>query len=402
MAFDSLLILGNLAAGETLLIDEDGNIRVLGENESINSGDLVLSSSESEAPSLNVGLAGENDEIQDITSEIDDILAALESGQDPTELGDEFATAAGGQAGSSPSSISAIDRTGELRSPGTNFETEGIFNDLGLSTTQSLALIEQFQAFQQSPVLTDINNDPIADDLAFITNEDTSVGGQVFATDPNPNDILSFSVTTQPDNGEVVLNPVSGVWEYTPDTNYDGLDLFAITVDDSNGGTDVVSVNVEVIPIPEVTLSGVTEVTEGANADYVIEFDKPSTQVTNINLSISTSTAELDDLSTLTVTTPDGESLIVGVDGTIEVPVGVTSLNVSVGTVDDDVFEGNEDFQLNLTSGFGTVGGGEQASTIQDNDTPVLSVGSDSVVEGDTAVFDVALSNEVDGEVTYT
>ena len=227
------------------------------------------------------------------------------------------------------------------------------------------------------------------------------MSGQVFATDPNPDDILAFSITSQPSNGSVELNSVSGAWTYVPNNNFDGNDTFIIIVDDGNGGTDSVSVDIEVVPIPEVSLIGPSSLNEGENANYVIEFDKPSTQVTNITLSISTSTAELEDLTAVTVTTADGTIISVGPDGTIEVPIGVTSLDVSVGTLNDTVFEGNETFQVSVTSGFGTLGEGEQNTVILDNDTPTLSVSTETVVEGEAALFDVALSNEVDGDVRY-
>lgn len=94
-------------------------------------------------------------------------------------------------------------------------------------------------------------------------------------------------------------------------------------------------------------------------------------------------------------------------------PCNATNIQVSVEILDDDIFEGSENFKLDVSSN-ATVGDDSfnlnesGTGTITDEqvdasnaDTPTLSVSSESVVEGNTAVFDVALSNDVDGDVTY-
>ncbi|WP_341665113.1 Ig-like domain-containing protein, partial [Vibrio sp.] len=396
-----------LASNQSVIIGRDGNVRVANTFEEALPLEVVISNSQfdsqfdSQSDNLTIGFVDESSNIQDISGDIDDIIEALEAGEDPTELGEEFATTSGGQVGSSPSSVTSVVRTAEQTSPKTAFETEGDENEFGLTRTQSLSLVEQFRAFQQDPVLTDENGAPLASNLFAVTDEDKPVSGKIFATDPNPQDLLSFAVSSGPSNGRVSVDPVTGGWEYIPNENFDGPDSFQITVSDGNGGTDTATVNIDVTPIPELSLSGPTDVIEGEDAVYIVSLDKPSTQDTQVNISLSTNSAELNDLATIVVTTPQGLTLSLGADGVVSIPAGVTSLTISVGTADDAVFEGSEGFQLELNSGFGTVGRETQATLIEDNDIPNLTVRAETVVEGQAALFDVALSNEVDGDVRY-
>ncbi|MBN3493139.1 Ig-like domain-containing protein [Vibrio neptunius] len=422
MGFGAYVAIGNLTAGRAIAIDQDGKVRVLDSNEVVAPGELVMSVGESNqnVADVNIGIIDDSSELQDLTNEIDDIIAALEQGQDPTQLGDEFATAAGGQIASSLTTIDSIVRTGDETIARTEFVTQGLEN-LGISRTQSLTLLEQYQSFQQAPTFTDqnTNSSPFSNDISVTTNEDTSVGGQVTATDPNPDDSLTFLISSPPANGSVSINPISGVWEYIPEENYDGSDSFEVTVDDGNGGTDTVIVNVDVIPIPAISVLGDAQVNEGSQAGYIIEFDKSSNQATTLKLTLSLGSAEGTDLAGMGVEVLNSSdksipsqriALIVGADGTVEVPAGVTSLSVTVNTNQDTTFEGSEDYQLNVLPLFGLVGDGAGSSSVStaildntsnESDVPQLTVSNAAVLEGNTAVFDIALSNNVDGDVTY-
>ncbi len=80
----------------------------------------------------------------------------------------------------------------------------------------------------------------------------------------------------------------------------------------------------------------------------------------------------------------------------VTIPAGQISATVGVPTIDENVFEGNETFLVNLTgvTGPATIADGQGLGTIVDNQTlPALSVGNVVVAEGGTAVFTVSLSN---------
>ncbi|WP_333005084.1 Ig-like domain-containing protein [Vibrio coralliilyticus] len=420
MSVSANVIMGNLASGQALVIDQLGNIRVLSKGELAKPGEVIMSMEElnPDLAKMKIAVVDQDSLLQDVTGEIDDIIAALEEGQDPTQLGEDFATAAGGQTGSSLTTIGTIVRTGDETIANTDFNTQG-FESLGISRTQSLTLLDQYQSIQQAPTFTTSNSSPLADDVSVTTNEDTSISGQVSATDPNPDDSLTFSISSSPENGIVTINPVTGLWQYTPNENYDGSDSFEVTVDDGNGGTDTVVVNVDVTPIPAISVSGDAQVDEGSDATYTVNFDKASNQTTTLKLTLSLGSAEGEDLSGMSVevlssSSDSGSSqrivLVVGADGTVEVPAGVTSLRVTVNTTQDTTFEGSEEYQLNVEPVFGLVGdgaGNRSASTAildntdNDSDLPQLTVSNESSFEDNTAVFDIALSNDVDGDVTY-
>ena len=112
----------------------------------------------------------------------------------------------------------------------------------------------------------------------------------------------------------------------------------------------------------------------------------------------------------------DGTSFLTAAangDGSYTIPGNASDIQVSVQTSDDTIFEGAETFNLDARA-TATVGGesfdvtDSGAGTITDDrdgmnnaDTPTLSVSTETVVEGEAALFDVALSNEVDGDVRY-
>ncbi|MGY5615338.1 Ig-like domain-containing protein, partial [Vibrio brasiliensis] len=399
MGFGTYVAVGNLAANQIIVIDANGNVRVLVEGELPKPGEVIVQGNPefAEDQQLQVNLVGDNGENQDISAEIADIFAALEEGQDPTELGEDFATAAGGQSGSSLTASTSVARDGAETIASTNFDTSG-FESLGLSQTQSLALLEQFRLF--NPIFVDLNNDPLGDSLAVVTDEDTPISGTLTATDQNAQDILTFSQSSAPANGTAVVNP-DGTWTYTPNENFDGNDSFTVIVSDGNGGTDTLVVNVTVTPIPEVSIVGNDTVSEGDAASYTVSFDKPSTQNTTVKLSLTLGSAEADDLESVVVTLSNGEVLEVTEDGTVVVPAGETELNVAVKTSQDEVHEGDENYVISIEAGSGTIGSGEVTTVIQDSgenggddDRPVITeITGGAVEEGELASFDVTLSN---------
>ncbi|PTO60963.1 Ig-like domain-containing protein, partial [Vibrio splendidus] len=195
MDMTTLNLGGALALGQRIVISVDGTIKVLEEGQPLQAGDVVLESQNgSNEPQVSAKRFSpeEGGEVE-LDQDIANIFAALEEGQDPTELGEEFATAAG-QNGSSLASSGTIERDGEETIPGTEFVTTG-FESLGMSRTQSLSLLDAFRSIEQSgsqgtdsetigdttapaaPNLTlDTDSGSAADD--FLTNDGSfTVGG---------------------------------------------------------------------------------------------------------------------------------------------------------------------------------------------------------------------------------
>ncbi|WP_157367480.1 Ig-like domain-containing protein, partial [Vibrio coralliirubri] len=246
MDITALNLTGALALGQRIVISVDGTVRVLEDGEPLQAGDVTLESQNTpNEPQVSVKRFSPEDGEVELDQDIANIFAALEEGQDPTELGDEFATAAG-QNGSSLATSGTVERDGEETTPGTEFITTG-FEALGMSRTQSLSLLEQFRFAQQEPIFVDLSFSALEDAVSASVPEDTLLNGQLTATDAN-NDRLTFSVESGPSNGSLTLNE-DGSWQYTPDANYNGPDSFEVIVTDETGLTDTLTVTIDVTPV---------------------------------------------------------------------------------------------------------------------------------------------------------
>ena len=94
--------------GQLVVVGLDGKLRTLIENEQSLQGEVIVARNDAEPIGLNVHLVKENG-VQDVSDDVAQILGALEAGQDPTQLGDEFASAVGQSYGSSLQASEAVD-----------------------------------------------------------------------------------------------------------------------------------------------------------------------------------------------------------------------------------------------------------------------------------------------------
>ena len=93
-----------------------------------------------------------------------------------------------------------------------------------------------------------VNDNPVASDDTFSTDEDVALTGSVLGNDSDlDGDTLVVNTTpvSDPTNGTVVLN-ADGSFVYTPDTNFFGSDSFVYEVSDGNGGTAQATVDITV------------------------------------------------------------------------------------------------------------------------------------------------------------
>ncbi|MEZ9693632.1 Ig-like domain-containing protein, partial [Vibrio lentus] len=315
MDMTTLNLGGALALGQRIVISVDGTIKVLEEGQPLQAGDVVLESQNgSNEPQLSAKRFSpeEGGEVE-LDQDIANIFAALEEGQDPTELGEEFATAAG-QNGSSLSASGTIERDGEETIPGTDFVTTG-FEALGMSRTQSLSLLDAFRSLTESatplnsnPSFVDSNNAETGDVVTFTTDEDTPVNGVLNALDED-SDTLTFSLSQSPNNGSVVLNN-DGSWTYTPDNNFNGNDSFSVVVSDGQGGTDTITVNVGVTPVNDTPV--ITDENGNPLGDSV---EVTTDEDTPVSGSLSASDDDNDSLSFSEGSDPSNGSVTVDENG---------------------------------------------------------------------------------------
>ncbi|WP_133146453.1 MULTISPECIES: Ig-like domain-containing protein, partial [unclassified Vibrio] len=391
MDMTTLNLGGALALGQRIVISVDGTIKVLEEGQPLQAGDVVLESQNgSNEPQVSAKrFSSEEGEIE-LDQDIANIFAALEEGQDPTELGEEFATAAG-QNGSSLASSGTIERDGEETIPGTEFVTTG-FESLGLSRTQSLSLLDAYRSLIEpaaaqpntNPLFVDSNSDAIGDTVSFTTDEDTPVSGTLSASDED-GDSLSFSKSTEPSNGTVVIDE-NGDWTYTPNENYNGNDSFTVEVSDGQGGTDTITVNIGVTPINDLPV--------GEDVSVTTDEDTP------VSGTLNATDADGDSLTFTKGTEPSNGSVVVDENG-------------NWTYTPDENYNGSDSFTVVVDDGQGgtdTITVDVDINTVNDapeiDDATVNNV-SESIANG-TEVYDVQEAStgndtDLDGEdLQYT
>ncbi len=458
MGIHALLSLTNLAANQLLVIDKNGNIAIINAGEAVPEGAIILDPNSNnlmpeQEPLPVAQLVDAEGNAQPITDDIEQILAALEEGADPTAL-DDIAPAAGGLQGSSITGSASIERDGAETIASTQFDTSG-FEAIGLSRTQSLSLLNLLQAptapitpippvDPEEPVSPIVISSITGDNAAEGSNNTFSVSlsGTTIAETTIVLTLAGDTATKGVDfNGTsvvVVINGVSqtvpvnedGTFQVTVPTNtnsfsvqvstiddniYEGNETFTlsgagtnsivtgtatITDDGSNGGTD-----------DRPVVSGISSptVSEGDSATFDVSLSNASTTATTVTLTLAgdSAMAGTDFTSTeVTITYQDGTTQTVAVngDGSFEVaiPAGDTTFSISVQTTDDDVFEGDETFtlsgqtaiQTSEVTGTATIqDGGNGGGENPDDDRPSVSITEAvSVNEGSAAEFTVSLS----------
>ncbi|MEZ8625447.1 tandem-95 repeat protein [Vibrio splendidus] len=256
------------------------------------------------------------------------------------------------------------------------------------------------------------------DQISVSTKEDNSVSGKVTATDIDDTD-LTYTVS-QPTNGSVEIDPETGEWKYTPNNEFDGDDSFVVAVSDGNGGTDTVVVNVDVLPVAELTVTAGQPVTEAEEA--FLSFEINLNELVSENVALDLTLGHADDTATKGV---DYEDKIYVKDGQdykalseqeladLIIASGLDSLEVFIKVLDDKLLEGEETVTLKASSTSEFVENDKRDSDTanivdetdtNDKDTVTVGLtGPDSVVEGDkTSPFTITLSEQVPEDSVVT
>ncbi|HDM8176928.1 TPA: tandem-95 repeat protein, partial [Vibrio harveyi] len=275
--------------GEQLVvIDLNGQLKVLAENERPLPGELIVAVIEDEPQKLQVKVATEEDE-QDITQDVAQIIDALRDGQDPTLLNEEFAPAAGENAGSSLQESGTVERTGAEILASTLFETTGIAA-LGLSETQNLSLADLILNAANSDNTSPAINPrpPVAEDDSVLTDEDASVSIDVLANDQDADsDSLSIESATVPaEQGTVEI--IDGKLIFTPAEDFNGEATVTYVVTDG-ALTDEATVTVTVNPINDAPVAVNDTVTTDEDTAVTIDVLANDSDPENDTLTITAS-----------------------------------------------------------------------------------------------------------------
>lgn len=290
-----------------------------------------------------------------------------------------------------------------------------------------------------TPPPAPVNLKPIAED-------DTQIGVRgeptiitVLSNDSDPENSLDPSSVQliDPITGESVdsvsvegegvwtINTATGAVTFTPENGFNEIPTpIDYVVSDTAGLTsDPATINVDyIIPvvIPSVvSINGTTSLNETAadgnpnEAIYTVNLSNPSTVDTIVAVVISDGSTE----GSADYTPP--------VTQNVTIIAGSTSTSFNVPIIDDNLFEGPEDFNVTVTSvDSGTASINPTQSTVNTtiyddgttngddpvdpenpslgDDTPVVSITDATVTEGDTLVHNVTLSNPSTTDTTYS
>ena len=430
----NLNILG-LASGSVVL-DAQGQVRRLSPGEQPAASDVIISfdTSEENVPSVSARFV--DNQGQQNALDTDDAIAqvqrAIEEGFDPTELGDEFDTAAG-EEGSSLTNSGRIERTGAETQAATNFETDG-FESQGLSETQSIALFDII-AFALISGETNV--------IEFEQDEPIETGGALTSDDPDVT-FIGKEVAGDNDLGTFVVNE-DGTWTFVANSPYDELAdgeqiQDTTTVQTSDGGEQVITVTIIGTDDAAVATDDSGSVTEDIDVDDItnqlvtsgqivitdVDSDTPTFSADGeFNLVGSTNDSQLGVLSiepdgawTYVVNNDDVQYLdddefvtevytVTASDGTTsEVTITINGADdpsdITVGEGDSDTGEVTEDVDVDQESNNLTTSGTLTITDVDDNDVAAFEPNGTFNPEGstnDSALGMLTITD--DGEWTY-
>ncbi|WP_198599280.1 cadherin domain-containing protein, partial [Vibrio sp. 10N.261.55.A7] len=235
--------IGNLTlfgvANATIVIDVNGQIRELLPGQTPAPGEVVVTVDDGnpDVPNIQADITTEDGGFNelDLEGEIAQIFEQLEQGVDPT-ANDDFATAAGGQNGSSPTGTGTVERDGVETIAETQFDTEGLQSQ-GLSETQSLALFNTLTSF-----IGDVTNSEFETDSPVTITGIIEVEGD-FAAE------FIEQVDTEGTNGDFSIDS-EGNWTFVANSPFNELyigdtitEVFTVAATDGTTQDITVTIN---------------------------------------------------------------------------------------------------------------------------------------------------------------
>ncbi|EMX0311046.1 TPA: tandem-95 repeat protein [Vibrio parahaemolyticus] len=409
----ALVSLGN----QVVVIGLDGKLRVLTEGQPPLPGEVVVTSTDVGPLDLNVQLTQEQGS-KDVTDDVLQIISAIEQGQDPSAVDEEFAPAAGENGGSSLQTSATIVRDGTELLASTSFETIGI-ESLGLSQTQVLVLNDLFRSNLQTSA--DSTDKPLATTPVTLDAIEEDGGSIIITTqellsnvDDEDKDTLSVeNLIIDKGNGTLVDNG-DGTWTFTPQIDDDTEVSFTFDIIDDEDLVVSGSANLDILPINDAPNAEndviTTEEDTAVTIDVLVNDSDVEGDVLSIqSASVPSEQGSVDIVDGKLVFTPaenfNGEATITYIvtDGDLtdeaKVTVTVTPVNDSPVAVDDTVSTQEDTVvTIDVLPNDSDVDGDKLS--IQSASVPEAQ-GKVEIVEG-KLVFTPAENFNGDAEITYT
>ena len=221
--------------------------------------------------------------------------------------------------------------------------------------------------------VAEVNDDPVADDDAGISETSQAATVAVLEGDADPDaDELHVSDFGQPAHGTVDCTP-AGVCTYTPEPGFVGTDSFEYEVSDGRGGSDraTVTLTVQADPLP-------------SNQDPLAEDDTAETQAGQpVAIAVLGNDQDADggQLSVDTVTQPQHGSVVLDSDGRLVYRP-------------DEGFTGTDSFDYTVIDGQGGAAGARVTVTVHaqpaaENRPPAPDDDRTTTARGDAVTINV-------------
>ena len=202
-----------------------------------------------------------------------------------------------------------------------------------------------------------INDQPVANNLSVVTEEDTDVEFTITASDVD-GDTLTFTITTQPENG--LLSGTAPDLTYTPNTNFSGSDGFTFLVNDEFDDSTEATVTLTINPVNDAPTVDNQSVNTLEDSPLTITLTGADIDSSTLSFSITTAptngilTGEAPDLvftpntnfhgaDSFTVTANDG--LLYSLPATIDITIDPVN---DIPEASDQVVSTAEDTPLDI------------------------------------------------------
>ncbi len=276
--------------------------------------------------------------------------------------------------------------------------------DDGLGVADMATALITIRQVNDAPVASD-DNYAVDEDLTLASGAVPSVLANDFDIDGDP---LTVSLIDDVSDGTLALT-ADGLFAYTPDADFNGVDSFRYRVSDGGGGSSTATASITVNPINDLPVS--------EDDSYSVDEDTLLSRTPANGLMANDADIDGDALSSTLVSGPTNGTLFLNPDGSFD----YTS---------NPNFVGSDSFVYNVNDGFGgfdpatvfiTVDAVNDAPTGIDDNYAVDEDGSllvdpafgvlvnDSDIEGDPLSISLAsdvsngsLSFNVDGSFSYT
>ncbi|MFO7606535.1 MAG: Ig-like domain-containing protein [Desulfurivibrionaceae bacterium] len=226
-----------------------------------------------------------------------------------------------------------------------------------------------------------VNNPPVAQDLAVTLNENDTATSFLSATDPD-NDPLNYVIVTPPASGAAVLiDSVSGEFQYTPKKDFSGSDSFTYQASDGSANSATATVSLTVMPVNNPPVA----------QDLTVTLDANNTATSFL----SATDPDNDPLNYAIVTPPTSGAAVL-----------IDSVSGEFQYTPKKDFSGSDSFTFQASDGSANSATATVSLAVMPpvNDPPVANAGPDQVVnEGETVTLDATKSADPDdGIASYS